>query len=375
MSQAYTPGLKVSPREHHVCRRLLPIPGEVRVQVGQTVDARDVIAETFMPGAVTPLNLANQLSVPPGDVAECMLKGEGEAVDAGEVLARSPGIFGFFQTEFRAPVGGSVESISDVTGQVILRGAPVPVQVRAYLSGRVVDVMPREGVVIESEVSLVQGIFGIGGEAFGPVQLACEDPSRDLTPELLRPDMRGAVVVGGARLVGAAVHRAIELGVAALVCGGMDDEDLRDILGYDLGVAVTGSERLGITLVITEGFGDIAMAEQTWKLLAARAGAEAAVSGTTQIRAGVVRPEVIIPRGAEAPTAARQSPRVVAQMAVGTPVRVIRDPYFGRLATVVALPAELRQLASESWARVVEIEFAPGERAVVPRANVEIMAE
>ena len=31
------------------------------------------------------------------------------------------------------------------------------------------------------------------------------------------------------------------------------------MLGYDLGVAVTGSEKLGLTLIITEGFGEIAM--------------------------------------------------------------------------------------------------------------------
>ena len=53
-----------------------------------------------------------------------------------------------------------------MTGQVIVRGPDIPVQVQAYLSGRVVDIIPNEGVVVENEVTFVQGIFGIGGETY-----------------------------------------------------------------------------------------------------------------------------------------------------------------------------------------------------------------
>ena len=38
------------------------------------------------------------------------------------------------------------------------------------------------------------------------------------------------------------------------------------LLGYNLGVAITGSERVGLTLVITEGFGEVPMAERTFAL-------------------------------------------------------------------------------------------------------------
>ena len=77
MAHAYTPGLKVTPRTTHRCRRLLPISGEVVVKAGDRVGAKDVVAEASMPGEITPINLANLLSLPPGDVPECMLKKEG----------------------------------------------------------------------------------------------------------------------------------------------------------------------------------------------------------------------------------------------------------------------------------------------------------
>jgi hypothetical protein len=58
---------------------------------------------------------------------------------------------------------------------------------------------------------------------------------------------------------------------------------------------------------------------------------------------------------------------------IGVPVRIIRDPYFGKLATVTALPAEPAVLESGSKARVLEVQFASGGSAIIPRANVELI--
>ena len=145
MSAGYTPGLTVSARTRHHVRRLLPIAGEVLVTAGETVDARQVVAHAFMPGDILPMNMAKLLSMPPADVVECMLKREGDAVQPGDVLARTKGIFGRFRTEYKSQVAGTIESISGVTGQVIVRGAPQPVEVRAYLKGRVTEIVPGEG--------------------------------------------------------------------------------------------------------------------------------------------------------------------------------------------------------------------------------------
>ena len=125
--------------------------------------------------------------------------------------------------------------------------------------------------------------------------MACRDPSERLDAGQITPEHKGKIVIGGGRMTGDAIHQAVKVGAAALVSGGIDDQDLKNILGYDLGVAVTGSERIGLTLIVTEGFGEIAMAERTFRLLASRSGAPAAVNGATQIRAGVLRPEIAIP--------------------------------------------------------------------------------
>ncbi|MEE2972789.1 MAG: hypothetical protein VX672_06670, partial [Planctomycetota bacterium] len=150
MAKAYTPGLKVSARTTHRSRRLLPIPGDVKIEAGATVSASDVVAETFMEGDVTPMNIANRLGCSPADVPELMIKPEGSSVTKGESIARSKGIFGMFKSEVAAEADGTIESISASTGQLMIRGAAIPVQVRAYLSGKVVEVLPREGCIIEN---------------------------------------------------------------------------------------------------------------------------------------------------------------------------------------------------------------------------------
>jgi hypothetical protein len=373
MAKAYTPGLRVSAYIRHRARRMLPISGEVLVKTGDQVDAQQVIAQTLLPGDITPLNMAKLLAVPPADVPGCMLKKEGDRISPGDILARTRGIFGMFQTEHPARVAGTIESISSVTGQVIVRGEPQPLQVKAYLAGTVVEILPGEGCVIEASVSFIQGIFGIGGETFGPIRMACRSHNQELTGDLIQPDMKGCVVAGGARMTVDAIERARKFGVSAVVSGGIDDEDLKKVLGYDLGVAITGSETIGLTLIITEGFGDIAMAERTFNLLASRAGAEAAVNGATQIRAGVMRPEIVIPLVQQVVDSRREAGGSAGSLEIGVPVRIIRDPYFGRIGAVSALPAEPRVLESGSRARVLEVKFDSEESVIIPRANVELI--
>jgi transcription antitermination factor NusG len=115
------------------------------------------------------------------------------------------------------------------------------------------------------------------------------------------------------------------------------------------------------------------MAQKTFKLLSAHAGEPASISGATQIRAGVIRPEIIIPKKAGA---ARMSAAELPQregIRVGDPVRIIRDPLFGKIGQVSALPPDLQKIPTESEVRVLEVQFSDGSKAVIPRTNVEVI--
>jgi hypothetical protein len=373
MAHSYTPGLKVTGSTRLRRERKLPLPGDVLVTEGQKVTAETIVARTELPGNVQTVNAANLLGVLPEDVEECLTKPVGSAVEKGEVFAESRSFFGLFRSKCHAPVKGTLESVSKVTGQVLLREVPIPVEVDAYVDGTVVEVHPRSGVTVETQGAFIQGIFGVGGETCGTLHMVVGSAAEPLEERLLDASCKGKIVVGGAYVTASTLRKAVALGIKAVVVGGFDDHDLRDLLGYDLGVAITGSEELGITLIVTEGFGSIPMADRTFDLLRSCEGRRVSVSGATQIRAGVLRPEIVAPSLDGAPVRSGEDGAAEGGLKTGDMVRIIRQPFFGRIGKVTSLPPELMPLETEAKVRVLEVDFGSEGRTLLPRANVEMI--
>lgn len=374
MGTAYTPGLKVSPYTAVRKTRRLPRKGEVLVRVGDVVQPNDVVARAMLPGPMAIVKVAGQLGVDPNEVEPLLAVAVGDEVQKGQLLAQAKSFFGMFKSESFAPVSGVVETFSGVTGNLGIREPSVPLDVNAYVEGAVVEVMPEDGCVIEARGAFIQGIFGVGGERQGAVQVVSTGPDEVLTDDIINADMKGRIIVGGALVTGAALAKASEVGVAAVVAGGVVDTDVEAYVGHSIGVAITGQEPVVTTLIITEGFGKITMARRTFDLLRANEGRLASVNGATQIRAGVIRPEVIIPLEESARPAAETLNGEHA-LDIGTPIRIIREPYFGELATVAALPPELTEIPSGALVRVLDARLADGRTVTVPRANVEILEQ
>lgn len=374
MAHAYTPGLKVTEGITLRKTRRLPLPGSVQVEIGQKVKAETVVAKTYLPGQVQSVNVASHLGIQPEEIYSHMLKKEGESVKKDEVIATTKGLFGLFKTQSLSPTDGTIESISKITGQIIIREPKIPVEINAYVDGQVVDTIPNEGVIIQTYGTFIQGIFGIGGETIGQLAMACNNPSDILSPDKLNEQMAGKIIVGGSLITADTVNRAVQLGIKGIVSGGIDDSDLRKLLGYELGVAITGSEKLGITIVITEGFGKMEMASRTFDLLKKQEGMKVSINGATQIRAGVIRPEIIIPIDDKLSEKAIKSDDEESQgfLTIGSEIRIIREPYFGELAKVTDLPSELQELETEAKVRILKAKLKrTGEEIALPRANVE----
>jgi len=370
---AYTPGLKVKRTLTVSKTRRLPLLGDVYMKVGDTVDQGTIVARTEISGDPEIVKVAMLLGVEPEDLPRYMSKKVGDKVAEDEVIAAYDAFFGLIKKRVPSPKDGTIESISDVTGQVIVRGMPIPVEVDAYIPGKVAEVLPREGAVIETNATFIQGIFGVGGETHGKVKMAVGSPDDELTADRITPEDKGVVLIGGSMVTLEAVKKAVEVGVSCLVSGGVRHDDITKFMGEEIGVAITGQEEVGLTLIITEGFGRMRMSQRIFDLLKDFEGYMASVNGATQIRAGVMRPEIIIPHEESSERASGEG--LAAGMVAGTPVRVIRKPYFGAIGKVVSLPVELQQLESESYVRVLQVELDDGRVVMVPRANVEIIEE
>ena len=371
MAHSYTPGLKVLQKTLFRKERILPLKGKVLVNKGDILNPDTIIASTNLPGNVQMLKVNNILNIEPRDVVDCLVIKEGDSVKKGDMIAETAGIFGMFKSSVESPVDGTIESISESTGRVIVREAPIPVEVDAYVSGTVDEVIKNEGIILKSDAAFIQGIFGIAGEKRGELVLVSNSSSDELTSDQITKDMEGKILIGGSFLSLDAYKKAMSCNVAAIVVGGFNYYGLNAVLGYDLGVAITGTEKLPTALIVTEGYGSIPMSDATFELLKNNHGNEASVNGATQIRAGVIRPEIVIPLSSdsESEDSLSKEPEGIQE---GSTVRVIRSPNFGKIGTVSSLPSELNKMESETMVRVAEISI-DGKNTLIPRANLEMV--
>ena len=372
MSKSYTPGLVILENTKIRKYRQLPMKGKVLVAAGDTVSSDKIIASTEIPGNVQMINVTNKLNIEPENINECMLVNIDENIKKGQIIAENKGLFGLFKTNLKSPIDGSIANISNITGQIIISEPPLPIEIDSYIGGKVVDVVKEEGAIVEVQGAHIQGILGIGGESQGEIIVITENRKQSISKNMIDESHKNKILVGGSYLSIDAYKKAQSAGVAGIVVGGFDYNSLSNLLGYKLGVAITGSEEIGTSVIITEGFGKISMAKKTFELFNKFNSYVASMNGSTKIRAGVIRPEVIIPHTRQELESKNLSEDDMV-ISVGSNIRVVRTPYFGKVGKVISLPSELMKMESETIVRVAEIEFYDGKKTIIPRSNLEMI--
>ena len=110
-AHTYTPGLKVKRAMIVWKMRRLPVPGEVLVKEGDTVEHDTIVAEAFVRGDPYVLKVAVTLSIDLQEIMDYMVKKEGEHVDKDEPVAKYIGFFGLIKRFVDSLVNGVVELI------------------------------------------------------------------------------------------------------------------------------------------------------------------------------------------------------------------------------------------------------------------------
>jgi len=370
MSKSYTPGLKVLRDTNIVKDRLLPLKGNVHVKQEDIVDSDTIVASTEIPGNVQMVNIANELNIDVNQVDNCMLVNPNDTIEKNQLIAQSQGIFGMFKTDVKSPIDGKIINISNITGQVVIAEHPVPINVDAYIPGKIKNIYDNEGVMIDSVGTFVQGIIGIGGEQKGEMIILVDKCSDFVQLSDIDDNLKDKIVVCGSYINLDIYKKAKSVGIKGIVCGGVDYNDISEILGYSLGVAITGTEDT-TTLILTEGFGRMNMADRTFNILKENNNKYVSINGATQIRAGVLRPEIFVKsEGSGENKSFNDDDLIISENSI---VRVIREPYFGRIGKIVSLPTELMTMKSETKVRVAEVEFKDKTTEIIPRANLEVI--
>lgn len=271
-------------------------------------------------------------------------------------------------------VQGNIQAKSLYANDVVLAG----------ISGKVIDITNRGGVIIETRAALVQGTIGAGSQVAGILKIwnassrfqYSGDPPTNLPLDAGASASRsihpGTILVVPGPLNFTMLLQAMNSGVVGIVASSISSRDLEDFLRTDL-IALINSIDIEIayahvptiTLLFTEGLGTVAMPTRTINLLSQHQGSMALLSGSTSIRQSIY-PELII---SLSPQEVQYHWRPVTSdptLVIGSQVRICSGNYEGAIGEIDHLFIYQQTFASGVRGRAARVRFEDGSTLVVP---------
>lgn len=342
------PSLVLTPLARIERERVLPYSGRVQVSTGDTVTADTIVARAPGRARLFTVDVARQLGVSADEASKALVVNRGDDVRRGQVIARQNTMLG--AATVRSPHDGTVAEV--LGSQVLLSAAVRPIELRAQLNAVVQATRSDLGVKLETTGAIVQGMWGNGGRAFGPLVFLTPD---DAVPESLEPEMAGAIAVVPGTVTRDGLRAAQRVKLAGLV------------VGFARGHMVQALQKAKLAVMLTEGFGEHPMHESTWMLLTDNAGREASLDASPPDRLLGRQPELLIPvqSGLELP-----APRRSQRLARGVRVRVIRGQHAGKSGTVAEVPVPPQRLTSGVTAPVAVVNLDDGDKAMLAQVNL-----
>ncbi len=332
--------------------RLLPMPGRVLVKEGQKLSAGDVVAEGWTMGQHALIDVRRILGLSRSDQAEkLMLKGEGEHVEAGEILAQSKGLFGRF---VRTSMAGQIVAISG--GRVLLEVPGQSVRLTAGFAGVVANVVPQRGVVVETHGALVQGVWGNDRFDQGVLLAVSHSPMEELTEKSLDVSMRGAVVLAGTCASPAALKMADELPLRGLILSSLAPE------------LVPQAAKMSLPVVVVEGFGKIPYDSVAYKILSTSEKRDACLKASAFNTYTGERPEIILPL----PAIGEEAPDNV-EFQAGLTVRLLDVNQPARIGTILQVRPGAVRLPNGLTTQAADVRLENNEVVCMPLANLDVL--
>ncbi|MDP8220523.1 MAG: glutamate mutase L [Candidatus Stygibacter frigidus] len=186
-----------------------------------------------------------------------------------------------------APATGSVTDIDIKKGTITIHYNKKPLRHYAGITGEVINIMPAREVDIKYSGYNIQGIVGFGSQAMGTLQYY-ENISQVKAP------VGNAILVINQQIDLEGLNKIADLGYKGVIAPSIHYRQLTAFTGEDIGVALTGNENIPLPIVITQGFGNFPLPEEYCKFFQKNIGSQIFIDGHTQIRAGVIRPQIII---------------------------------------------------------------------------------
>jgi hypothetical protein len=361
--------------------RVLSGSGEIQVNEGDRVEPETELATTTVAAArPVSLHVARELGVDPGAISQYLSKPIGSTFQEGEPLARARR--GLRSVSCNAPVTATLTAVDEGTGVVTLVPKADPLQLFATVYGDVAAVQNDQQVTIRTSGTRIQGSLGLGSDVFGPLRVGVDRGDRELTPDMVYPDFRDSIVLGGMTLGTAALRRLADVGAKGVIIGSIGEQEIRRFLGDsenelhsvllwrkhtdDFDMATAG--RQSITVFVTEGYGRRRMAQPLFQTLSGYDNQIAAIHIPRGMDVLEARPMMYITSDRKATA----DPVGAVPIRRGTVARLIDPQHLG--VVVTCKTGVLPDAAQTGILRdVVRVELSNGSQRIVPAVNLEVL--
>lgn len=183
-------------------------------------------------------------------------------------------------------------TVTDINDNIIkIKNTQISKYLKSYLSGEVICIDENYSVTIRSKVIRITGNYGIGGEKCGVLKVTNK---KILTSDDILPSDNGKIILTRGYISKSAILKAAETNVTAIIGSSSDLSIIRNYVGSNFIPSITGAEDVATGLILINGFGHSLIKRTIFDLLSKFEGNNIALNGTTHIRAGAIRPEVLI---------------------------------------------------------------------------------
>ncbi|MDA3837471.1 MAG: glutamate mutase L [Candidatus Delongbacteria bacterium] len=185
----------------------------------------------------------------------------------------------------KSPTTGFITNIDKDSGEITIEHKSNPYLMHSFVNGVITKVENGLSVDIEVEGASADCVIGFGGENHGELKIA---------DGMLDQSFESKIAVFLQPISLDTLNQAKTFKVNGIIAPSIENKDWVDFYGKEIGVALTGKENIDFTLLLTEGFGRVGMNLDYVEFFKEMQGKVASVNGRTQIRAGVIRPQVIV---------------------------------------------------------------------------------
>ena len=270
------------------------------------------------------------------DIKKYILGKEGDRVEYGQTIGGHALIphAPLYTKKITSPCAGTIAEIDYEKGKICIQKDLQKVDMKAHYWGTIVKITPQYGVDIEFSGYIIEGAFGTGDISWGTLVRNIDDA-------------KGNIILFD-YLYSKNITEIAKYQPAGIIAGSTDYENIELL------------EKENITAIVLEGYGKLKVNEDYKDLLEQSVGRNIILKAATQVRAGVIRPEIIIPSDKEFYKRKKAKEKV----------RIIWGQYYGKKGVMKGIPHYTETSSGiKTW--VCEVLCDDGKVITVPLSNLQ----